>query len=159
MTAWQDRVDAVWQDGTLTDAERIARVDALAAERSAVDADALFERAGARDSAGEEAAAEPLYRAALAAGLSGSRRTQALIQLASTLRNLGRPEEALEVLREADDMDDGSLAPSIAAFRALALFSAGEDAAAVRTALRALAPTLPRYARAVGAYADELDRP
>ena len=158
MTTWQDRVDAVWADETLGDADRIARIDRLADERSAVDADALFERAGARDAAGDEAGAEPLYRAALAAGLTAQRRTQALIQLASTLRNLDRPEEALEILREAADVDDGSLAPAIAAFKALALVSVGESTAAAMTALRALALTLPQYGRAVKAYADALDR-
>ena len=43
-----------WADAALSDDERIARIDALAGERPADDAVALFERAGARDSAGLE---------------------------------------------------------------------------------------------------------
>ncbi|AMP00730.1 tetratrico peptide repeat family protein [Collimonas arenae] len=46
----------------------MAAIDALAAERSAGDAAALFERACARGSVGFESGAEGFYRAALAAG-------------------------------------------------------------------------------------------
>ena len=62
---WQSRVDAVWADESLDDHAVMAAIDALAAERDADDPVALFERAGARDSAGEEAEAEVLYRRAL----------------------------------------------------------------------------------------------
>ena len=68
MTTWDERLDAVWNDDGLTDEERIVRIDALATERPG-DARALFERAGARDSAGLETEAEPLYRQALDLGL------------------------------------------------------------------------------------------
>ena len=68
-TDWDARIDGVWNDQRLTDGDRIARIDALAAERPADDARALFERAGARDSAGLEAEAEALYRRALDGGL------------------------------------------------------------------------------------------
>ena len=40
--AWQRRIDAVWQDRELSDEERIARIDELAAERGDGDAVALF---------------------------------------------------------------------------------------------------------------------
>src|SRR5690606_20635266 len=97
MTDWDDRVAAVWADETLTDEEVVARIDAVAAERPDGDARALFERAGARDSAGLEADAEPLYRAALEAGLDEEHRAQAVIQLASTVRNLGRTDESIRM--------------------------------------------------------------
>ena len=51
---WQDRVDAVWDDDDLDDGARLARIDALAAELTPDDARGLFERAGARDSAGSK---------------------------------------------------------------------------------------------------------
>ncbi len=156
MVDWQDRVDAVWSDAALTDAARIAAIDALASERPTHDARALFERAGARDAAGDECAAESLYRAALASGLTGAARTQALIQLASTVRNLDRPDESLSLLREAADVDDGTLADAIDAFAALAHFSAGEPAAALAVALRRLAPTLSMYGHSIAAYADDV---
>ncbi|WP_457098474.1 tetratricopeptide repeat protein [Microbacterium sp. P5_E9] len=154
---WDAQVAAVWADHELSDADRIARIDALAATLDEGDARGLFERAGARDSAGIETEAEPLYRQALAAGLDEYSRARAVIQLASTLRNLGRTDEALGMLRE--EFDRGPEAPlhdAAAAFYALALVSSGEAVAAASVALKALAPHLPRYTRSVAAYADDL---
>lgn len=157
MDSWQERVDTVWADDALSDEERIDRIDRLAAERPAGDAIALFERAGARDSAGLEAAAEPLYRAALESGLDDERRTQAVIQLASTIRNLGRVDESLALLRTEYERGAGApLHDATAAFYALALASNGDAATATSVALKALAPHLTRYTRSVSAYADEL---
>ncbi len=156
---WDARVAAVWADHALSDAERIERIDALAGERDADDARALFERAGARDSAGLEKAAEALYRRALEVGLDDEHRTRAVIQLASTLRNLGSVDESLGLLRA--EYERGSAAPlhdAAAAFYALALVSHGDAVAAASVALKALAPHLPRYTRSVTAYADDLVR-
>jgi tetratricopeptide (TPR) repeat protein len=154
--SWEERIEQAWK-ADVSDEERIALIDALADERPASDALALFERAGARDSAGLEAQAEPLYRAALEAGLDEEHHVQAVIQLASTLRNLGRLDESLRLLRA--EYERGPTAPlhdSTAAFYALALTSAGEAAHGVSVALSALAPHLPRYTRSVAAYAAEL---
>jgi hypothetical protein len=156
MTDWQARVDAVWASaGELGDDEVIRRIDALAAERPPGDPVALFERAGARDSAGLESAAEPLYREALESGLGGSERVQAHIQLASTIRNLGRPSEAIALL-DAIEPDAGDLRDAVVAFRALALFDAGEVRRAASEALIALAPHLTRYRVSLAAYAAAL---
>lgn len=153
MNDWQERIDAVWAvAGEIGDAEVIARIDTLAAERPADDAIALFERAGARDSAGLEAEAEPLYRAALASGLEGSERVQAHIQLASTIRNLGRPAEAIALL-DAIESEAGELRDAVVAFRALALIDVGRPVQAASDALAALAPHLPRYRVSLAAYA------
>ena len=160
MTDWNDRVAAVWADEGLDDAQRMRLIDELAAERDAGDGRALFERAGARDSAGLEADAEPLYRAALQAGLDDDLRTQAVIQLASTIRNLGKLDEALELLRAEYERDPGApLRDATAAFYALALVSSGEAVRAASVALTALAPHLPRYTRSVAAYARDLVGP
>ena len=154
---WAERVAAVWADDALSDAERIERIDALAGERGAEDARALFERAGARDSAGLGSEAEPLYRRAIKAGLDDEHRPQATIQLASTLRNLGHVDEALEMLRAEYERGPGMpFHDAAAAFYALALTSHGEAVAAASVALKALAPHLPRYTRSVTAYADDL---
>lgn len=156
MQQWQQRVDAVWAAADeLGDDEVIRRIDRLAAERPAGDPIALFERAGARDSAGRESAAEPLYREALARGLDGSERVQAHIQLASTLRNLGRPIEAIDLL-DAIEPDSAELGDAVVAFRALALVDAGDARRAASEALAALAPHLPRYRVSVAGYAAEL---
>jgi len=155
---WQTRVDAVWADAAnLSDDELVASIDELAAERDPGDALALAERGGARDSTGREEEAVPFYRAALAAGLDDAHRAQVVIQYASTVRNLGRPEESLELLSaEFAGQPDHPLADAATAFAALALASAGRPTEGLVAVLHALAPHLPRYQRAVTAYADEL---
>ena len=155
MDDWQDRVDAVWADDALSDDDRVRAIDSLALERGNEDAVALFERAGARDSAGAEMAAVSYYRRALAAGLDESRRAQATIQLASTLRNLGRIDESLQMLKEERERG-GALSDEATAFYALALVSSGDTAAAASVALEALAPHLSQYRRSVTAYAREI---
>jgi hypothetical protein len=156
MTEWQRRVDAVWASaGEIGDDEVVRRIDALATERDPLDPNALFERAGARDSAGLEAEAESLYRAALAHGLAGSERVQAHVQLASTVRNLGRPLESIALL-DAIEPDAGELRDAVIGFRALAYASAGDTRRAASEALGALAPHLPRYRVSLAAYAAEL---
>ncbi|GAA1524476.1 tetratricopeptide (TPR) repeat protein [Microbacterium ginsengiterrae] len=156
MDRWQERIDAVWGDDTISDDERIRAIDALALERAADDPVALFERAGARDSAGAELAAKALYRQALDGGLDEERRVRATIQLASTLRNLGEIEESLRMLREEHDRPGIILHDEVAAFYALALASSGDTAAATSVALETLAPHLSRYHRSVTAYARAL---
>ena len=154
---WRVRMAAVWAEADrLEDAELVARIDELAAERPD-DPLALFEQGGARDSTGDEAGAEQFYRAALAAGLPESERAQCIIQLASTVRNLGRPEESLELLREHfSHRPDDPYADAGVAFAALALVDLGRPVEAVSALLHALTPHLPRYHRSVPAYADAL---
>jgi hypothetical protein len=156
---WRARVDAVWAAADAAGEDATLRaIDALVAEREADDPIALFEAAGARDFAGREPEAEPLYRAALANGLTEPERGQAIVQLASTLRNLDRPDESLALLRDFLLAEpEHPLADAARAFAALALFDDGLPADALREALGALAPHLPRYRRAVEAYAAALD--
>lgn len=155
---WHERVAAVWADADrLGDAELVRSIDELAAERPD-DAAALLEQGGARDSTGDEAGAEHFYRAALGAGLADSERAQCVIQLASTVRNLGRPEESLELLRtefEGRPADD-AYADAAVAFAALALVDLRRPVEAVAALLHTLTPHLPRYHRSVPAYADAL---
>lgn len=61
----------------------------------------LYERGGEHDSAGREDQAIPLYEQALAAGLSGELRARCLLQLGSSLRNVGRVDEAVTLLDAA----------------------------------------------------------
>ncbi len=77
---------------------------------------------------GERPTPKPLYRASLARGLSGSERVQAHIQLASTIRNLGRPNESIALL-DAIEPDAGELRDAVVAFRALALSTRATPAA------------------------------
>ena len=159
MSDWQDRIDAVWKAaaGGLIDDEVIARIDAIAAERGPDDAEAAFERAGARDSAGRPDEAVPLYRQALALGLDDDRRAQATIQLASSLRNLGDVDGALALISaEQDAHPESAYRDAIAAMHALALASSGQPERALRVAILALVPHMPRYHRSMTAYADEI---
>ncbi|MEV4688470.1 tetratricopeptide repeat protein [Microbacterium sp. LWH3-1.2] len=154
---WAARIEAIWDDDALSDESRLERIDAVAAERPAGDPLALFERGGARDAAGLEADAAPLYRAALDGGLDDVHRPQAVIQLASTLRNLGLADEAVGMLRaELARRPASPLHDEASAFLALALVSVGREREAASVALRTLAPHLSRYTCSVASYAEEL---
>lgn len=159
MNDWRTRIDAIWSEasGTLADDELIARIDRVAAERGDDDAEAVFERAGARDSAGRPDEAVPLYERALVLGLDDELRPQAVIQMASSIRNLGDNARALELLEgELREHPDAPFRDEVAAFLALALVSAGSAERAASVALLALAPHLARYTRSVSNYAREL---
>ncbi|UOQ56326.1 tetratricopeptide repeat protein [Leucobacter allii] len=158
--SWEARIDAYW--ATADDArpeEALREMRALVSERPADDPDALYEWASVHDFLGREREAVPLYEAALRAGLAGDRERQAVIQLASSLRNTGRPEEAIRLLRDrpaAASPDATVVGDAPRAFLALALRDAGRTDEALRVALTALARTLPRYRAAVERYAEEL---
>ena len=151
---WEEQLAALWQKlDELPGAEFVSRMDTLAATCPAQDGTALFERAGARDSVGMEAEAVELYRQALALGLSGIRRRRAAIQLASSLRNVGRAGEGLALMEAKKERGSDELDDALSAFYALMLVDIGREREAVAVALQALAPHLPRYQRSVGNYA------
>ncbi|RZT58358.1 tetratricopeptide repeat protein [Microcella alkaliphila] len=131
------------------DARLLAIVDGLPVARI------LFERASLRDALGYEADAVPLYEAALAAGLPSPDGERAVIQLASSLRNLGRAEEAFALLEPF--VEDDEVGAQASAFAALCLIDLGRKGEAARLALSALAPRLPEYGRAVASYVDDLE--
>ncbi|MGL4575263.1 MAG: tetratricopeptide repeat protein [Burkholderiaceae bacterium] len=122
----------------------------------AQDAAALFERACAQDSTGHSDRAVPLYRAALAAGLSGIRRRRAVIQLSSSLRNLGDSATAITLLNEELAQPADELDGAVRAFLALALADAGREREALVHSLTALSRYLPRYNCSLARYADAL---
>jgi tetratricopeptide (TPR) repeat protein len=155
MTSWGDRVAAFWDTADDADPTVVERMRALVDERPSDDPAALFEWASALDFMGREDEAVPAYQAALAAGLDGDRMPQAIVQLASSLRNVGRADEGVALLRGLGD--DTVAGAAVSAFLALCLRDAGRPDEALAVALRALAPTLPMYARAITAYAGELD--
>ncbi|WP_018253263.1 tetratricopeptide repeat protein [Salinispora mooreana] len=151
---WESRVTTLWQKINEYEPDEFrGQVAALAAERDPEDAKALSERACANDSTGQGEQAAPLYRRALAAGLEGIRRRRAVIQLASTLRNLGHPEESVGLLTAEVDRDPDELDDPVAAFPALALIDVGREREAASLALGALAKHLPRYNRSLAHYA------
>jgi len=162
LSAWDTRLAALWAAlDDLEPAEFVSRIDALAAELPAGSAIALFERGAAQDSTGHPEHAVPLYHAALSAGLRGLRRRRAVIQMASSLRNLGDPAEAARLLRaelaippEQLDADERALEGAVHGFLALALVDLGREREAVALSLTALARTLPRYNRSLARYAE-----
>jgi hypothetical protein len=113
----------------------------------------VFERAGAFDSTGHSDLAVPLYRQALELGLHGERRRRAVIQMASSLRNLGRAPESVALLTAERDAGSDHLDDAITATLALALVDTGREREAVSIALTALARHLPRYQRSMTNYA------
>jgi tetratricopeptide (TPR) repeat protein len=136
--------------------EFLALIDALAAELPAGSAIGLFERGAALDSTGHPEQAVALYEAALEAGLVGERRRRAVIQMASSLRNLGRAEQAVSLLTAELDAAHDTLDGAVRAFLALALADVGREREAVAVALTALSEYLPRYNRSLGRYAEAL---
>ena len=151
--AWEQRMAGLW--ATIDDLDPgafLARVEALAAELPPGDAVAAFELGAANDSTGHPEQAAPLYRQALAAGLTGLRRRRAVIQLASTLRNLGRPEDSVELLRAEREAGSDELDDAVVAVLALALADSGREREAAGLAIAALARHLPRYNRSMAAY-------
>ncbi|GAA1754253.1 tetratricopeptide repeat protein [Luedemannella helvata] len=169
-TEWEQRLAAAWasleqvpdDDEPAAEAFR-ARIDALASELPDGSGIGYFERACAFDSTGHSDLAVPLYREALALGLTGLRRRRAVIQLASSLRNVGRPEESVALLTEelAREVDPEAAELHLAAHcvLALALTSLDRDRAAVSLLIGAIAPTLPRYQRSMANYARLLVEP
>jgi tetratricopeptide (TPR) repeat protein len=153
---WERRVEELWASLDDRSEDFLAAMEELVGERSPDDPAALFERASAFDSTGHPDRAVACYRQALAGGLSGIRRRRAVIQLASSLRNLGQPEESVALLTAELEAGSDELDDAVRAFLALALTSVGREREAVALALGALAAHLPRYNRSLAAYAGEL---
>ncbi|MGZ6709439.1 MAG: tetratricopeptide repeat protein [Solirubrobacteraceae bacterium] len=154
---WERRLDLLWASLDDCDADEfVAAMGELVGELPPDDAIGLFEQASAFDSTGHPDLAVASYRQALEHGLSGQRRRRAVIQMASSLRNLGHAEESVALLTAELDAGSDDLDDAVRAFLALALTSVGRDRAAVALALTALAAHLPRYNRSLAAYAREL---
>lgn len=102
---------------------------------------ALYHLARANDWSGRPEVAAPLYERAFAAGLPDPELRRGLTSYGSSLRNLSRAAESVEVLTTAAARypDD----PLIPCYLALALHSAGRTADALATALELALGHLP----------------
>lgn len=136
--------------------EFLALLDGLVAELPAGSALGCFECAAALDSTGHPDRAVPLYEAALDTGLTGERRRRAVIQLASSVRNLGEAQRAVDLLTAELDAGHDALDGAVRAFLALALVDAGREREGVAVALTALSEHLPRYTASLARYAAAL---
>ncbi|MEV6741932.1 tetratricopeptide repeat protein [Streptomyces sp. NPDC051104] len=168
---WEERLAAAWAGfdnhagttasigSSATGADFRALIDTLAAELPDDSPLGPFERACAWDSTGHPDQAVPLYREALARGLDGYRGRRARIQLASSLRNIGQPEEGVKLLAPELDGPSDELDDAVRATLALCLSSLGRDREGLALVLGALAPHLPRYQRSMANYARLLVEP
>ncbi|MEV6169695.1 tetratricopeptide repeat protein [Streptomyces sp. NPDC051954] len=157
---WEDRVTGAWAtfDDYAEDAAADFRsvIDTLVAELPAGSPQGPFERACAWDSTGHSDKAVPLYREALALGLTGYKGRRAKIQLSSSLRNIGQAEEGVKLLTPELDAPSDELDDAVRATLALCLSSLGRDREGLSLVLGALAPHLPRYQRSMANYAAAL---
>lgn len=151
---WEKRLADAWE--SIDEHDEVAfraLIDELVAELPEGSAIAAFERACAFDSTGHSDQAVPLYRQALETGLTGIRRRRAVIQLSSSLRNLGRPEVSVELLTAERDAASDELDDALRCVLALALTDLGREREAVSIVVGALARHLPRYQRSMANYA------
>jgi tetratricopeptide (TPR) repeat protein len=154
---WEQRLDDVWSSiDELDEQELLTAVEELAAELGDESPVAVFERASSLDSTGHSDLAVPLYRRALELGLEGLRRRRAVIQMASSLRNLGEASESVALLRAELEQPSDELDDAVRAFLALALVDVDREREATALALGALARHLPRYQRSLANYAAEI---
>lgn len=152
---WEASISELWARADSLDREEgVAAMHDLAADCPADDGRAAFELAGMYDSMGFEAQAGAEYERALELGLDDARHAQLAVQYGSTLRNLGRLDEAIAVLRSTPTHDSTGTAPRIVL--ALALHSAGRKDEALRVAIEAQVEALPRYQRSMRNYAAAL---
>lgn len=157
---WEQRVAALW--ATMDDydePEFLTLIEKLVEELPPTAPEGFFERACALDSTGHSDLAVPLYRQALDAGVTGERRRRSVIQMASSLRNLGRSQESVALLEDELKQPSDHLDDAARAVLALALTDVGREREAVAVAVGALAAHLPRYQRSMANYARLLIEP
>jgi tetratricopeptide (TPR) repeat protein len=146
---WEQRVAETWALlDELDEADFLARMELLAQELPPDDPAGLFERACSLDSTGHSDLALPLFEAALAAGATGERRRRSVIQMSSSLRNLGRSQESVALLTAELKQPSDHLEDAAKAVLALALTDVGREREAV-----------PRYQRSMANYARLLVEP
>lgn len=154
---WEQRLAALWASlDDHSEEEFIAKMDELVGELPADSGVAPYERGSAFDSTGHSDLAVPLYREALERGLAPDRRRQAVIQLASSLRNLGQASESVELLKSEQAAGSDELDDAVSGFLALALADTGKEREALSVALTAVSRHMTRYQRSLANYAREL---
>ena len=153
---FETEIAALWQLDD--DAARLVAAQALVDEHPG-DARLVFELAGAKDSMGDEQGAIGLYEQALEAGLKEPHRHRAQLQLASSLRVVGRAGEARAIVTEVLEARPHNTAALM--LRALVQADLGQERQAVADLIRATLEATTdvdtqSYRRALRAYADEL---
>ncbi len=154
---WKDDLDAAWQDvATMPPDDFRGLIEQLVSNPDVPETIRQFHTACAFDSTGSSDIAIQGYQRALDAGLDGYERRRAIIQMASSLRNLGESDRSVEILSaEPTDVGDG-LDEAVVIFHALALSDLGREREGVVRLVHALAEHLPRYTASAHRYADAL---
>jgi tetratricopeptide (TPR) repeat protein len=155
MSEWENRIAAFWQsaDDSKVD-ETLAEMQRLVEELEPTNPLGLFEWASVHDFLGLEPEAIPIYKQALHSGLDGLKREKALIQLASSLRIVGKPAEAVALLESATFSAETEGAAK--AFLALAHWDAGNTSKAMSLALLEFYPSGGLYESSIKFYATDL---
>ena len=153
-----DEVAAARDAGRLEEALAIA--EGLVKEHPD-DARANLQCAWTLDRLGQESPAVEYYRRAIDLGLEDEEARPALLGLGSTLRALGRYDEAVDVLDGA--VDRFPQHRPLRVFRALARYNTGRYKEATEELIRLLVEStgdeeISRYEAALDLYASDLDR-
>lgn len=120
----------------------------------------LYEVGGSYDILGEEPQAIPYYQQAIRAGLDGDDLQECMVCLGSSLRYVGKYEEAVAILEKAQTSFENNHSTDV--FLALAYYSDGQDDKAVALLLDLLLKTttdesIMGFANALEYYKDNLD--
>ncbi|QDP39273.1 tetratricopeptide repeat protein [Radiobacillus deserti] len=120
---------------------------------------AKFELANAHDFTGQEKKAISLYEDAISTGLDAEYEAYALLQLGSSLRNVGRIDDAIRILSDAEQRYPEL--PSISMFLGLALHDKNRNADALRKTLnvmlmKVITPDIERYRMALENYIKDI---
>ena len=123
------------------------------------EAEREYEIGGEHDSAGRPEEALVHYERALALGLREELVSRLFVQMGSTLRNLGRNDEAIALFEDGSARYPDDVALRL--FRAFALATAGRDREALVDVLdlartRIDAPEIDRYRRSLESYTRDL---
>jgi tetratricopeptide (TPR) repeat protein len=152
---WETRVANFWASADDSKVvASLATMKTLVDELDPQDPNGLYEWASVHDFLGLESQAIDNYKDALANGLEGVKREKAIIQLASSLRIVGKSSEAIELLQSTEFSPATKAASKV--FLALAHFSANNAGKAVQLLIDELYPADGLYARSIKFYADEL---
>ena len=127
----ESEIAALWETD---DEQAAARRGPAARRRSPRDARLVFELAGAKDAMGDEQGAIGLYEEALAGGLREPHRHRAQLQLASSLRVVGRAAEAQGLVAEVLEARPHNTAALM--LRALVQADLGQERQAVADLIR-----------------------
>jgi tetratricopeptide (TPR) repeat protein len=131
---WESFIESGWQHKD--NETRLIQYFSDVAEKYTKSARAKFELANAYDSLGKEKEAIPLYERAIQMGLSSEYEAYALLQLGSSLRNVGRLDDAIRILSDAEKRYPEL--PSITMFLGMAMHDSDMHSEALRTVLTAM---------------------